>query len=90
MLRFALRLMKIISKRSYHFSLIQLKKKRRPERFDLNNMTYKCSFYCGRDRSVFMRDYEVQASNPFNASRIIESLYGSDKYFRWSSIPRNK
>jgi hypothetical protein len=48
---------------------------------------YKCSFYCGNDRSVMMRDYKVQAPSPFDASRIVESLFGTDKYFRWSSIP---
>lgn len=90
MLRFELRLMKNLLMRSCHFSLIRLKKRRRPERFGLNNMVYKCSFYCGQQRSVMMRDYEVQASNPFDASRIVESLYASDKYFRWSSIPQPK
>lgn len=49
---------------------------------------YKCSFYCGSQRSVFMRDYIVQASSPFDASRIVESLYSGDKYFKWSSIPQ--
>jgi hypothetical protein len=49
--------------------------------------TWKCSFYCGNDRSVYMRDYIVSASTPFDASRTIESLFGADKYFRWSSAP---
>jgi hypothetical protein len=49
-----------------------------------------CSFYCGEDRSIFMRDYVVEASTPFDASRIVESLYSGNKYFRWSSIPRTK
>ena len=51
---------------------------------------YSCSFYCGTQRSVFMRDYVVQATSPFDASRIVESLYGNDKYFRWSAIPQIK
>lgn len=49
--------------------------------------TWKCSFYYGNDRSVFMKDYIISSSTPFDATRLIESLFGSNKYFRWSSSP---
>lgn len=52
--------------------------------------TFKCSFYFGDKKSMYYRDYEVQASNPFDASRIVESLYGNNAYFRWSQIPQPK